>query len=386
MKVVHVDTEKTWRGGEAQLLHLCRGLRKKGHEMIIAAPPRSALSEKASAEGFKVKEISMRGELDPGAVFALAGLLRQERPDVLHLHTSHAVALGSLAALIKRPPVVIAHRRVDFSTKNNPFRRWKYQGVVDCIISISQGIKDVLVADGLQADKITIIHSAIDAEAFDPGLSPNGFLEELNNKYGLVENVGATGRSPLLGIVAHLADHKGHKYLIAAIPYILEAFPSTRLLIAGDGELRHDLEAQVRALGVERSVHFLGYRRDVPQILAALDLFVLSSHLEGLCTSLMDAMAMKKPLVATRVGGVPEVVEEWVNGLLVPAKDPQALAQAVITLLKDPARRKAMGEAGRKIVEEKFHVDIMVNKTEELYMELLRQKSKQKGVEGSRVQ
>jgi glycosyltransferase involved in cell wall biosynthesis len=365
LKVVHVDSEKTWRGGEAQILHLCRGLRSKGHEMVVVAPPQSALGGRAAAEGFTTKEIPMKGELDPAAVWRLAGLLRREQPQVLHLHTSHAVALGSLAALIHRPPLVVAHRRVDFSTRNNPFRRWKYQGVVDCIVAISRGIKEVLVADGLSAEKITVIHSAIDVGAFDPALSPNGLLRELKLE----------GAAPLLGIVAHLADHKGHKYLIAAVPYILEAFPAARLLIAGDGELRQSLEEQVRALGVEPAVLFLGYRQDVPRILAALDLFVLSSHLEGLCTSLMDAMAMKKAVVATRVGGVPEVVAEGVNGVLVPAKDPRALAQGIISLLKDPDRVKAMGEAGRRIAEEKFHVDIMVNKIEKLYQELLQKKT-----------
>ncbi len=144
----------------------------------------------------------------------------------------------------------------------------------------------------------------------------------------------------MIGTIAHLTDHKGHTYLLDAIPQVLKEFPHSFFLFVGDGELKDSLKTKSRILGIRDRVFFTGFREDIPEILSILDLFVLPSHLEGLCTSLMDAMYMGVPIVATTAGGIPEVIENGKTGLLVPPKDPIALAEAIIKLLKDKSKRE----------------------------------------------
>ena len=179
---------------------------------------------------------------------------------------------------------------------------------------------------------------------------------------------------PVIGHVGHFADHKGHRYLVEAVPAILRRFPDIKVVLVGEGELRSEVEAQVNRLGIVKSVIFTGFRTDISSILASFDLFVLPSHLEGLCTSVMDAMAVGLPVVATRTGGVPEVVEDGETGLLVPPRDPDALADGVLRMLNDPGLRYRMGQAGRRRVLDHFSADAMVEGTENIYYEILKKK------------
>jgi glycosyltransferase involved in cell wall biosynthesis len=163
--------------------------------------------------------------------------------------------------------------------------------------------------------------------------------------------------------VGHLADHKGQRYLVAAAPAVLARFPQARVLVVGAGELLEPLAAQARKLGVADRVLFPGFRSDVPALLAALDLFVFPSHLEGLGTSVLDALALGLPVVATTAGGIPEMIEDGVHGRLVPPRDPDALARAMVELLEQPELARALGEAGRARVLAEFTADRMVEKT-----------------------
>jgi glycosyltransferase involved in cell wall biosynthesis len=169
-----------------------------------------------------------------------------------------------------------------------------------------------------------------------------------------------------------MADHKGQRYLIEAVPDVLREFPAAKFVIVGDGELRSDLEARAARLGIEDSVVFAGFRNDVPEILRVFDVFVMSSYLEGLCTSIMDAMATGIPVVASDAGGIPEIVQNEVNGLLVPARKPSTLAEAILRMLNNPKEAAKFARAGRRTVEEKFTVDTMVEGNIPVYDELLK--------------
>jgi glycosyltransferase involved in cell wall biosynthesis len=298
------------------------------------------------------------------AVWTLARILRREGIQVIHMHTSHACTLGGWAARLSRTPVRIISRRVDFSVRSNPLRKLKYQWGVDRIVAISDGVRKVLIEDGLDPNRIVVIRSGIDPQAFDPNY-PAG---EARREFGFPD------RSPVIGCVAHFADHKGHRYLIEAAVRVAAAVPDVRFLLVGDGELRPKIELQIKELKLERHVILTGFRQDVPRLLAAMDVVVLSSHLEGLGTSLLDAMAMARPVVATRVGGIPEMVEDGLNGLLVPPRDPSALADALITLINRPDERKRMGQAGRARMLEKFSAEAMVAATEAVYRKILESK------------
>ena len=366
MHILHLDTERTWRGGEAQLLHLAEGLARRGHRCIVAGPPGSPLLSRAAEKGLKTEAVTMPSEWSLSAVLALTRVLKRERIQVIHMHSSHACTLGGWAARLAGTPVRIISRRVDFSVRSNPLRKFKYQWGVDRIVAISEGVRNVLVADGLDPGRIAVIRSGIDPRPFDP----NDPGTEIRKEFGIPE------RSPVIGCVAHFADHKGHRYLIEAAVRVAAAVPDVRVLLVGEGELRPAIELRIKELKLEQYVLLTGFRKDIPKLLAAMDIVVLSSHLEGLGTSLLDAMAMARPVVATRVGGIPEMVVNGVNGILVPPRDPAALADALIELIQRPDERKRMGQAGRARMLELFSAEAMVAATEAVYLKVLSQKAR----------
>jgi glycosyltransferase involved in cell wall biosynthesis len=359
---LHIDTERTWRGGEQQALYLVTGLRERGHAVTVACQPGSPLAERAAAAGVDVAEVRMRGEADFRAVWALRRIIRRGDFDIVHMHTSHAHALGCAAAALARRGRTIVSRRVDFGVARNLFSGFKYRHGVNRFIAISEAIRQVLIAGGVDPDRIAVVHSGIDLGRFEE-VPPNDFREEL----------GIPPDAPIIGNVAHMTDHKGQRYLVAAMPHVLKAEPQARLIVVGDGELRGALEAQVGELDLGHAVTFTGFRTDVPQWLDLFDLFVMSSHLEGLCTSVLDALAMRTPVVVTHAGGLPEIVEHETHGLVVPAKDPPALAEGIVRLLRDRQLARRLAEAGRRRVEAKFSADSMVDGTLRVYHEVMRE-------------
>ena len=350
MRVLHINTERTWRGGEQQTLYLARGLKQRGHETQIACQPGSPLSARAREEGIEVAEIPMRAECDPVAIRALARLIASQQYDIVHMHTSHAHTLGCLASLLARRGARIVTRRVDFSIIKSPVSKLKYTWGITKYIAISEAIKRVLVNDGINPDRIAVVHSGIDISRFGKTLDNARVRNELH----------IDSNQPVIGNIAHMADHKGQKYLIQAVPEVLKEFPTAKFMIVGGGELRPDLEHYVEQLGIKSSVIFTGFRGDIPELLKAFDIFVMPSHMEGLCTSIMDAMAAGVPVVASNVGGIPEIVQNELNGLLVPAKNPSALAAAIIRLIKNPEQGIKFATVARKTVETNFSVDAMV--------------------------
>lgn len=364
-RVLHVNTERTWRGGEQQMMYLVSGLRRRGHEAEVACQPGSPLAERAQAEGAPTFEIKMRGEADPIAITRLRKTIRRGHYDFLHMHTSHAHTLGCLAAAVSRRSAIrVVARRVDFSIRKHLTSILKYQWGVDRYIAISQRVRNVLVEDGVAPEKISIVHSGIDLARFE-----NAEPKDLRAEFGLAPETFVVGN------IAHFADHKGQQYLVAAVPLVLAERPDTKFFLVGEGELGEALKAQTRELGVTDNVIFTGFRTDIPQLLEFFDLFVMSSHMEGLCTSLLDAMAMRKPIVATYAGGIPEIVTNEHNGLLVPPRNPSALAEAILALIDDRDKARTLAENGRTVVEQEFSANAMVEKTIKVYEELYRQRT-----------
>lgn len=361
MKILHLDTERTWRGGEAQVLLLARGLAARGHDCIVAGQPEAPLLDRATGAGLRTLAVSMPSEWSPRAIFELSRWLKKEMTDVIHLHTSHAATLGGLAGRLAGTPVRVISRRVDFSLASNPLRKLKYEWGIDRILAISEGVREVLVADGLNPDRISIVRSGIDPSGFDPEASGEDARREL----------GIPPDALVIGCVAHFAEHKGHRVLVDAAEMVIRQRPDVRFVLVGDGELKDKVLDQIKNLSIGDNVALPGFRNDVPRLLSAFDVVTLASHLEGLGTSLLDGMVMGRPIVATRVGGIPEIVEDGVTGRLVPAGNPRALADAFLELLENPEARRRMGAAGRTRVLNLFSAGAMVTATESIYFQCL---------------
>jgi glycosyltransferase involved in cell wall biosynthesis len=301
--------------------------------------------------------LPFRGEWDLATAYRLARTCQAESIDILHAHSSHAHTLALLARIIAGRAKVVVSRRVDFAPRANLFSRWKYRKP-DATVAISDCIARVLRDFGIDESRLHTVHSCIDPQRLEAEPWPRSEL-------GVAED------TPLLCNVAALVGHKDQATLIAAMPAVLEAFPNALLLVAGEGALRSDLEAQIAALSLGEHIRLLGYRRDVPSLLRAADCFVLSSKEEGLGTSVLDAMACGVPVVATAAGGIPEMVEHEVTGLLSPVGSPERLAAHLVRLLKDPALAQSLKAGGEALVQGRFAVDNMVEGNLAVYESLV---------------
>jgi glycosyltransferase involved in cell wall biosynthesis len=354
---LHIDTARTWRGGQNQVLLTVNGLRELGQRAALVAHPDGVLLRRFS-EGLELIPLAPRTEFDLASAWRLSRVLKRLAPEVVHAHDAHAIAIASLALSLGSPapaPALIASRRVDFHLRRNSFSRWKHRQV-DCFIAASEAIRKLLVADGVPADRTTTVHEGIDV---DHVLAAP--------KVNVHEAFWLPHHAPLVGNVAALVPHKGQRHLIEAARLVVREVPDARFIILGEGELREQLERQVRDHHLEKHVLLPGFRTDVLGCIKGFDLFAMSSVTEGLGTSLLDAMACSRPIVATRAGGIPEIVEDGQNGVLVEPRDHAAMARAIVGLLKDEGTRQRMGAAGLARVTDRFTVERMVAGTAAVY-------------------
>ena len=354
---LHIDTARTWRGGQNQVLLTVLGLRQRGHRAVLVAHPDGELARRAS-EGHDLVRLAPAHEVDFAAAFRLSRVIREYAPDIIHAHDPHGVSMAAMALstlpAAKCPAFVIA-RRVDFHLKRNALSRWKYKQV-DAAICSSDAIRRMVVEDGIADDRAFTVYEGVQVEAI-ASQAPADIHKALWLPAGV----------PVVGNIAALVAHKGQRHLVDAAPAIVRARPDTQILIFGEGELRPVLQRQIKHLGLDHHVKLVGFRPDILSLFGGLDVFVMSSLTEGLGTSILDAMAASRAVVATTAGGIPEIVVEGETGLLVRPGHAAPLAEAIISLLGAPERRQAMGAAGLARVREHFTVERMVDLTLALY-------------------
>lgn len=361
MRTLHIDTARSWRGGQNQCLLTVRGLRAADHETVLVAHPQGELRRRAPQDSWLVP-LAPRFEVDFHAAWKLARLVRSLQPRVIHAHDPHGVALAALALAFRQPvpaPALVVSRRVDFRLRSHAFSRYKHKQV-QRFICASEAIRRILLRDGFAPERVVTVHEGIDLEhvAEAPPVS-------LHETFWLPEG------SPVILNVAALVPHKGQRHLVEAMAQVVRAVPQARLVILGEGELRGALEQQVADLGLERHVLLPGFRHDVLSLMKTCDVFVLSSVMEGLGTSLLDAMACARPIVGTDAGGIPEVVVDGETGHVVPPRDADALADALIDLLTNDERARGFGAAGFERVRKRFSVERMVEETLRVYHEVV---------------
>ena len=351
MKVLHVDTARDWRGGQNQVLLTGLGMTARGHSVAIACRSGGALEARARAAGLDVHAMPFRGDVSPRAMLALRGLTARFGPDIVQLHDPHALVPG----LVSGAQRCVATRRVDFPLRG-PLSRIKYSAC-ERTLAVSRRIAAVLAESGLPEQSIRVVYEGVPDRRAVPG------------GRDALRAMGAPDDALLIGNVAALVDHKDHATLLRALALAIPRAPSLFLFVLGEGAERGRLETLARDLGIADRCRFAGFREDVDRLLPAFDVFCLSSYLEGLGTSLLDAMCFARPIVATAAGGIPEAVEDGVNGRLVEARSPEALAQALVDVARREDVRKRYGAAGRRIFESRFSADRMVDETLRAYAE-----------------
>lgn len=339
------------------MLLAVRGLRARGHRVEVVAHPEGELLKRLD-EGIEGVPLAPRSEIDLPAAWRLSRILKDLSPDIVHAHDSHGVAMAATALSFGSPtprPPLLFSRRVDFHLGGNSFSRWKYRQV-DAFLAASGAIREMLVEDGVPPDRVFTVRDGIDIDRVERA-------EPLSVR----EQFWFPPHSLVVGNIAALVPHKGQKHLIDAAAIVIHEVPEARFVILGDGELKAELEHQIRRLHLGQHVVLGGFRSDVLGLLKGLDVFVMSSVTEGLGSALLDAMAAGRPIVATRAGGIPEIVTDGENGVLVPPRDGRAMADAIVALLRNPARRARLAEAGLAHVRRAFSADRMVDETVEVY-------------------
>ncbi len=356
--ILHLDTERGWRGGERQALWLARSLDPSRYRSLVAARPGEPLALHAIAAGLPLVPLAPVAELDPVAAWRLRRAIARDRVRIVHAHTAHAVALAALATRGTSARMVVT-RRVDFRLRDNWGTRWKYRRA-GALIAISRAVADALVASGIPRDRIEIIPSGIDLSRRIAPASRETLAA-----------VGAMPGSPLVVQVAQLVPHKDPLTFVRAMAAARERVPDLHAVLVGDGPLTDAVRDAVAQCGLAGTVHVLGYRQDADALLAAADVVTLSSREEGLGTVLLDALALGKPVVATRAGGIPEIIEDGVSGHLVAPGDARSLGAMVAALLTDPARRAALAPAARRRAAD-FSITDTAARTAAVYDRLLR--------------
>jgi glycosyltransferase involved in cell wall biosynthesis len=363
MRVLHIEGGRNLYGGAVQVMYLLEGLKARGVENHFACRSNSDVSR--AAEGFaELHGLTMRGDWDAWLAVRLFRVIRSVRPDIVHLHSRIGIdTFGGIAARLAGLPAVHSRRQP------NPEQGWvvatKYR-LHDRVVAISEGIAQVLLSEGVPASKLRVVRSAVDTRLY----------REPRDRPWLQAEFGLNADSPVIGMFGQLISTKGHRYFLQALPALIAAFPALQVIIFGKGHLEGELRSLADDLGVSGHLHFAGFRYDVPRILPCLDLVVHPSTLEGLGVSLLQASSSGVPIVASAVTGIPEAVHDGVTGLLVPPKDPAALAAAVTSVLSDPVLAKRLGEAGRALMEREFSVSGMVEGNLAVYREVLAERAR----------
>jgi len=369
IKVFQVLVGGEWAGGAAVVHPFVKRLIQEGYDVWVLC-----LTDEVSRR-FKeiganiIRSRHWKREINLSDLFAfleLIRLCRQYKFDIVHTHTSKGGFLGRIAARLAGTPIVIytIHGFTFNELSPRPIKMFYTflerlaSPFCDVMIAVAEEHRRCAINRKMvKPDKIITIHNGIDASRFDNLVDRDAKRDELS----------CPKDSLLIGSVGRLVASKGPEYLLRAIPLVVQEYPQTHFLFVGDGPQKSELISLAKDLAIDNRCHFLGFRRDIPELLACFDIFVLPSPREGLSVALLEAMASTRPVIATNVSGNRELVNSGVDGILVKPADPPALAEAIIDLMRDKARARAMGERARHKAKTSFNEQEMVERTLELY-------------------
>jgi glycosyltransferase involved in cell wall biosynthesis len=358
LSIAGVDPELGFAGGQTQVLGLTIALAAAGHRAELICDPAGRLWERAIAAGIRCHPLRIRNAIDLAAGIRMRAILKRERYDVVHFHTSRAHSMAPFARGFARALVVT--RRMDYRP-NRVFAPYLYNRAVDGVVAISAAVADSLASAGVDRRRTHIVPSGVDCVRFHPP-TPAQRLEARGA-------LGLSDAECVISALGALEPRKGHRYLIEAVAALASAAPSIKLrcFIAGHGSIRTDLEHQIAHLGCAERVKLLGRIDDPRGLLWASDVFAMPSLKEGLGIAALEAMASGLPVIASRVGGLCEVVEHDRTGILVAPADPDSIASAIGRLAEASALRSQMGAAARARAVENYSMEKMAARTLALY-------------------
>ena len=355
--ILHTESSHGHGGQEIRTLAETRWLIGHGWRALIVCQPDSPLLAEARASSIPVEAVRMGSATDIGAIVRLRRLMRERGVSLVHTHSSVDSWLGGVAAKSLGRPVVRS-RHVSIPIRR---RRALVYRLADRIITSGEGVRAMVIGAGITPERVVAISAGVDSARFHPGVSGKAVRDEL----GL-------GAAPMVGLVANVRGSKGHNVFLDAARAVLTAAPETRFLIVGDGVGFDEVRSRVRQLGLDARVRLTGFRRDIPEVMAALDVLALPSiRSEAIPQVIPQALAVGTPVVASTVGGSPELIRDGENGRLVPPADAPALADAILTLLREPERARAMARAGQVMVQARYTIDATMARTTAVYRELL---------------
>lgn len=353
LTILHTEASLGFGGQERRILRELEGLDPARFRGLLVCQPGARLGEVTEARGMPTIRLKMRSPYDPLAFARILRLLRRERVDIVHAHSSRDAWLAGAAGKMLGIPVF--RTRHLLTRIGGPF---VYARLTDRVLTVSEGVRQYLISAGVPAQQIVAVPTGIDLKRFDPARAD---LVDMRAHFGIPREAF------VIGIIAVLRRAKGHRFLLQALKILAPEFPRMQLLIAGTGPQERNIRTLIKELGLEERVRMLGHVDDIPSLLTALDVFVLPAQEEALGTALVEATAMGVPVIATRIGGIPEVLGE--AGLLFASEDVDALVAHLRTLMASPDLAVRMREQGKARARELYDENLMVRRTEKLYLE-----------------
>ena len=349
--VLEAITPSRIGGAEVYAADICEGLAHLGSEVELFCPTGRPFVDYAANRGLSCHSWKTHGKLDPITILKLARLIRDRHANVVHTHLSTASLLGAFAARLAGVPAVAHVHGL------NSAACFKYSTAV---IAVSQAAKDHLCAQGLREDRVRVVHNGVDLAKFSP-IPPDQARREL----------GIDARAELIGVFGRLSKEKGQAVALQAMAPLSKIRPNARMLIVGDGKDRAELVSLANSLGISERVRFEPFNPDIRPMISACDIVLVPSLKEGFGLVAVNAMALHRPVIATNVGGLPEIIKDGETGVLVPPGEPEPISRVLSELLADPERMEIMGRLGRKRAEDRFDLDRQIGLVLEVLKEVV---------------
>jgi glycosyltransferase involved in cell wall biosynthesis len=356
--LLFINSITIYGGGEVWMITAMKEFIRKGYNVTFVCKNDAAIINHSIEAGIETIPINISGDLNPVTIFKLNNIFKKKSINIVIANTGKDLRLSGMASLFLKDIKVIARQGIDYPLKNNFWYKVAYKKLAERIVANSEATKTTMLksAPWLIAERVKVIYNGI-----NPELYKQEYTKNLRNEFGFDEN------DFVIGFVGRLSVQKGVQYALDAFKSVIEKCSNIHLLICGDGELRGDVEKFVSENKLESKIHLAGFRKDIPDIMKTIDVLLTPSLWEGFGIVLIEAMASGKACIAADTSSIPEIVEDGVNGFLVPPKDSQSIADSLIIMISDPQLVHQMGQVGIKTVNNKFTIDKMIKEYEKLF-------------------